>query len=97
MRELSVIPPLGQSGAVACSLDDADLAARTEEWRRIAERAESRRTEPGRVVATYPKDERLLADIRRLIAAEADCCPSMKFTVEEQADRIVVELEVATA
>ena len=95
MRELSVIPPLGQSGAVACSLDDAALAARTEEWRRIAARAESRRTEPGRVIATYPKDDSLLEDIRRLIAAEAECCPSMKFTVDEQADQVVVELRLS--
>ena len=92
MIEVGVV----QRAARECSLDDHELVDRTEEWRRIAMRAESRRTEEGRVVATYPKDDALLRDIRRLIAAEAECCPSMRFAVEELPDRVVVELAVPT-
>ncbi len=95
MRELSVIQSGAMAGALGCSLNDEELATRTEDWRRIAARAESRHTEKGRVIATYPKDEQLLDDIRRLIAAEADCCPSMQFIVKEQPDRIVVELRIS--
>ncbi len=97
MRELSVIQSGIDASALGCSLDDQELAARTEQWRKVSARAQSRRTAPGRVVATYPKDDKLLGEIRRLIAAEAECCPSMQFTVDEQPDRVVVELRVAVA
>ena len=69
-----------------CSLDDEQLARRRREWKEVA--AASRvgpsawRDEPG-------VRERLEA----LIAAEAECCPGLRFDLHEQEG--VLRLEVS--
>jgi MerR family transcriptional regulator, copper efflux regulator len=78
----------------ACSLSGPDLAQRIAEWGRVASRATGRQVEKGRIVSTYPKDQQVLDQLRRLIAAEAECCPFMRFDVEERPDEVVVELRV---
>lgn len=50
--------------------------------------------EKSRVVSTFPNDDQLLQQVRELIAAEADCCPFMAFTIEERPDQFLVELRV---
>jgi len=45
-----------------------------------------------RVVAVYPHSEALLHDLRALVAAEAECCSFLTFTIEERGDQLVSEL-----
>ena len=80
--------------ALSCSLSGPDLLERITEWGRVASHAKSRHVETGRIVSTYPPDQDLLARLRSLIAAEAECCPFMRFTVEERPEEVVVELRV---
>jgi hypothetical protein len=79
---------------LACTLEEAELGARIEAWRQVVARATSRRIEDGRVVATYPKDARLLARLRELIAAEAECCSFLRLDLHETPDAIVTELRI---
>ncbi len=79
---------------LACSLSGPEMIERIREWGQVAARATSRHVEKGRIVSTYPPDQPLLQQLRRLIAAEAECCPFMQFKVDEGADRVEVELRV---
>ena len=79
---------------LACSLSGPDLVERIREWGHVASHATSRHVEKGRIVSTYPPDQQLLRQLRKLIAAEAECCPFMQFTVEEGPDQVEVELRV---
>jgi hypothetical protein len=79
---------------LACSLEGAELGDRLRAWSEVVARATTRRTEEGRVVATYPKDAQLLDRLRELIAAEADCCSFLDFRLEERPDAIVIELRL---
>ncbi len=71
-----------------------------EAWRQVVSRATSHDIHYGRVVATYPivatypKDARLLDRLHELIAAEAECCPFLEFTVEERPDSVLTELRL---
>jgi hypothetical protein len=79
---------------LACTLEAAELGDRLRAWSEVLPRASTRRTEDGRVVATYPKDAELLSRLRELIAAEANCCSFLDFRLEERPDAIVVELRL---
>jgi hypothetical protein len=79
---------------LACSLSSPELAERIREWGEVASRATSRHVDKGRIVSTYPLDSQLLLQLRRLIEAEAECCPFMQFSVEEGPDQVEVELRV---
>jgi MerR family copper efflux transcriptional regulator len=79
---------------LACSLSGPELVERIREWGQVASHATSRHVEKGRIVSTYPLDQQLLQRLRRLIAAEAECCPFMQFNVEEGPDKVEVELRV---
>jgi hypothetical protein len=79
---------------LACSLNGPELVERIREWGEVASRATSRHVEKGRIVSTYPPDQQLLQQLRKLIAAEADCCTFMQFNVKEDPDQVEVELRV---
>jgi hypothetical protein len=79
---------------LACGLSGPELSERIKEWGQVASRATSRHVEKGRILSTYAPDQQLLQQLRRLIAAEAECCPFMRFNVEEGPDEVVVELRV---
>lgn len=79
---------------LTCTLDEAALDERIRDWQGVAARATSRRVEDGRVVATYPNDAQLLARLRDLIAAEAECCSFLRFRLDETPDAIVTELRL---
>ena len=79
---------------LACSLSGPELVERVREWADVASHATSRHVEKGRIVSTYPPDQQLLQQLRELISAEAECCPFMKFNVEERPDEVEVELRV---
>jgi hypothetical protein len=79
---------------LACSLSGPELVERIREWGWVASQATGRHVEKGRIVSTYPPDQGLLGQLRKLIAAEAECCPFMQFKVDEGRDQVVVELRV---
>jgi hypothetical protein len=79
---------------LACSLSGPELVERIREWAEVATQATGRHVEKGRIVSTYPPNQGLLRELRRLIAAEAECCAFMQFDVEEGPDQVVVELRV---
>jgi hypothetical protein len=79
---------------LACRLDGAELVDRVEAWREVVQRATSRGVEGDRVVAVYPNDAQLLGRLRELIAAEAECCSFLRFSVEETPDAILTELQL---
>lgn len=85
---------MNRDEAVACTLSGPELLGRIKEWRDLASHALSRRVEMGRVLSTYPNDDQLLDRLRELIAAEAECCSFMKFSIEQRDDEMVVELTV---
>lgn len=78
--------------ACSCSLDQSALSTRLAAWRRVA--AQGRTVEVGenRVVAAYPRRKAILDDLQALVAAEAECCSFLTFTIEERGDEIVSEL-----
>jgi hypothetical protein len=79
---------------LSCRLDGPDFVDRIEAWREVVARATTRRVEGGRVVAVYPNDAQLLARLRELIAAEAECCSFLHFSLEETPDAILTELRL---
>jgi hypothetical protein len=79
---------------LTCSLDGTELTTRLDAWQEVVARATSRGVEDGRVVAVYPKDAQILARLRELIAAEAECCSFLHFSLEETPDAIVTELRL---
>lgn len=82
------------SQALACSLSGPELVERITEWAQVASQATRRHVEKGRIVSTYPQDDALLQELRRLIAAEANCCAFMRFTLAERPNEVEIELRV---
>jgi hypothetical protein len=79
---------------LACRLDGAELVDRIEAWREVVQRATSRGVEGDCVVAVYPNDAQLLGRLRELIAAEAECCSFLRFSIEATPDAILTELRL---
>jgi hypothetical protein len=84
-----------QEQSVACTLEESELVERVEAWQQVVSHATGQEVEDDRVVTTYPQDARLLDRLRELIAAEAECCPFLEFSVDERRDSIVTELRFA--
>jgi hypothetical protein len=79
---------------IACTLEGKELEERVRAWSEIASQARDRKFEPGRIVSVYPRDAALLMRLEQLIAAEAECCPFLKFNIEDGDDSITVELRL---
>ena len=79
---------------LACTLEGPELMQRVQDWRALATRATGRSFEGNTVIATYPRDAELIAELRRLIEAEKDCCSFMQFSVEEISEAVTVRLRV---
>jgi MerR family transcriptional regulator, copper efflux regulator len=79
---------------IACSLNGPELIERINQWREVSSHATGREIAKGRIVSTYPSDPGLLQQFRKLIAAEAECCPFMQFDITENDDHFLVELRV---
>lgn len=76
----------------ACTLDSTQLVERIAEWREVSSQATSRTVEAEKIISIYPPDPQLTERIRYLIAAEAECCAFLKFSMAEGAHHTVVEL-----
>jgi hypothetical protein len=82
------------SQPLSCSLNGDELLDRIEAWREVVQRATSRGVEGDCVVAVYPNDAQLLDRLRELIAAEAECCSFLRFSLEQTPDAILTELRL---
>lgn len=60
---------------MACRLDSAGLAVRREEWAAIRPARTGRRRTARTLVTTWRRDDRIQAEVERLVAAERECCP----------------------
>jgi hypothetical protein len=75
-----------------CALPAEQLSDRAHAWRDIATQAIATSASTGRVATTYRRTPEVASTLRRLIAAEAKCCPSLTFEVDEHDDLIEVDL-----
>ena len=89
-RPLEVVP--AELGA-ACSLDEADAAARLAAWSAVA-RAASSRTDIDGGVRLGLGDEVDLGEIANLAAVESACCPVFEFTITVDARGRAIEVRV---
>ena len=80
--------------ALAFTLEGTELLDQIRAWQQVVSRAITRRVEGSRVIATYPKDEQLLEQLRTLIATEAICCSFLEFTVDERPDHVLTDLRL---
>ncbi|MCA1708830.1 MAG: hypothetical protein LC808_38355 [Actinobacteria bacterium] len=76
-----------------CTLDQNEMATRVAAWKEVSAHAISRRVEGTRITSAYPSDPHLVGRLRDLIAAEADCCSFLAFTVKEGPLETVLELD----
>jgi len=75
--------------AMACSLDDRQLAARRAEWQALASHSLIQRVDQENgFVATYRGDERTARALDALVQAEHECCPGIGWEVEREDDLI---------
>lgn len=79
---------------IACSLDAAGLGDRVDRWRALADRAliTAERTDEG-AIQRYRNQAGVEAELRDLIALEAECCPFLDFELAERDGE--VELAIA--
>ena len=75
-----------------CTLESDELVTRIAEWREVSAQALSRKVEPARITSVYPPDPQLLKRLEDLIAAEAECCAFLEFTIQAGTDQTIVQL-----
>jgi MerR family transcriptional regulator, copper efflux regulator len=75
-----------------CSLDEGGLVSRLGQWRAVAAAAESAERDGDTVRLTL--DPAMLPAVAALVAAEADCCPGARFTLEVTAGRAFLTGEI---
>lgn len=78
-----------------CALPSDEFSNRSRAWRAVSNRALSRKVGSGWASSTFPRS--VLEDLEQLIAAEAECCPSLRFDVQERGEIIQVELNFPPA
>lgn len=66
---------------IACTLGGTQVRPRIDEWQAVLARASRRDQSSGCVVAMFPHDPDLTAELARLAAAEHECCPFFEFTL----------------
>ena len=75
-----------------CTLNGAEMIERVDAWRLVSSQAISREIHSERVTSIYPPDPDVTRQLKHLIAAEAICCSFLKFDLQEEEGRTVVEL-----
>lgn len=78
-----------------CALPADEFSHRLRAWREVSNRALSRTVGTGRASSTFPRS--VLEDLEPLIAAEAKCCPSLTFDVQERGEIVEMELNFPPA
>ncbi|MEU2723348.1 heavy metal-responsive transcriptional regulator [Streptomyces smyrnaeus] len=64
---------------VACTLGDAELGERTEQWQQLVGKAEQREEIDDGVRLSFPAGAELAGEVAALAAAEQDCCAFFDF------------------
>jgi hypothetical protein len=77
-----------------CSLQPDELAQRGEDWRAVNEACVERTVQPGLLTRRYRRGPEIAQSLRRLIAAEAECCPFLHFDLQDVGGQL--QLEVTT-
>jgi hypothetical protein len=84
-----------RTAPVGCTLDDAALAARAEQFRLLADRAlvGVEQTPAGGVRVRYRRDPEVEEEVARLAALESECCGTLEWRAEAAGDEthLVVE------
>jgi hypothetical protein len=70
---------------IACTLGAGDFEARERELVTLGRQSlvSVERTDDGPVVLRFKADAATTAELRRIVAAEAECCPFLKLTLTE--------------
>jgi hypothetical protein len=67
---------------IACTLDAGDLESREAEWAAVGSRLISiERSASGSAVLSFAAGAETKAELERLVAAEAECCPFLELSV----------------
>ena len=78
---------------VACTLTPVDLAAQADRWERLIARAMTERTETADGLrASFRPGPGVEEELRRLVAAENECCSWAAWTVEANAGATVLDV-----
>jgi hypothetical protein len=82
--------------AVACTLRPADHRAQLERWKILyAEAATGRAATDGGIRVSFRCEPAVEAELRALVAVEADCCSWATWAVEGEGDELVLEISSA--
>ena len=81
------------SPAVACSLNQSDLAVRAERWQALADRSAGQvsRTETG-LRLTFRADQGVANELAELAVLEGECCGFASWSVHEAGDNVVMDV-----
>lgn len=72
---------------IVCTLAGTDQAKRFEEWRALARAARIAHADlPDGATLLYRRSAEIEAELRRLVALEADCCAFLAFDLESTGD-----------
>jgi len=85
--------PTGPELPIACSLGADALAGRLDEMDRLrADALRSRTATPGALVLRFAAPGDVAARVDRLVAAERECCPFLRFAVRRTGTEVVLEV-----
>jgi hypothetical protein len=74
---------------IVCTLGGADQAKRFEEWRTLARAARIAHAElPDGATLLFRRTAEIEAELRRLVALEADCCAFLAFDLDSTAKEL---------
>ena len=74
---------------MSCSLPPDQLAERLKEWATVGR--DGLISAEGRVLRFRPEPQ-LRAELERLVAAEADCCPTLELDLVDEPDALVLRV-----
>src|SRR5262245_26965792 len=79
---------------IACSLTAGDLEARRREVRSVGEAALTRsELGPQCAVLSFAHTPEIAPRLRKIVDAEAECCPFLAMSLHEEAERITLTIE----
>jgi hypothetical protein len=82
---------------IACSLNGNEQRERLAEWKSLLAHAASRDEVPGGFRFVFRPAADFAERVRRLSAAEHDCCPFLRFEVAQIGDAVVLTVETEPA
>ena len=77
---------------VACTLSASEMPGRLDDWRALLDRARHRTATATGVRVAFPSEPGLAGRVAELARAEQSCCAFFTFTLELDADEIVLDV-----